>query len=224
MLKALSRFRILPLLAVGLSLVLVLLPARLRALPQGQPVTVRVLMPSPFVDATAPLVAGFNREHRDLQISVDRGPLDTEAMSDLAIGSLLLGSTPYDLLLMDVSWTARYAAAGWLVPLETWFGDDAQEFAIEGGVHDAPVCSVTKEHALRAETGERPVGQQHRVRLEPRALTESHGEPEKFVRDASDVGFFLPIEDVVERLGTRGRRHGAVPSMGVRARWHGLRQ
>ena len=132
MLKALSRFRILPLLAVGLSLVLVLLPARLRALPQGQPVTVRVLMPSPFVDATAPLVAGFNREHRDLQISVDRGPLDTEAMSDLAIGSLLLGSTPYDLLLMDVSWTARYAAAGWLVPLETWFGDDAQEAMVPG--------------------------------------------------------------------------------------------
>ncbi|MEI8249769.1 MAG: extracellular solute-binding protein [Synechococcus sp. ELA057] len=132
MLKALSRFWFPPLLAIGLSLMLGLVPAALRALPQSQPVTVRVLMPSPFVDATAALVASFNRQHRDLQISVDRGPLDTEAMSDLAIGSLLLGSTPYDLLLMDVSWTARYAKAGWLIPLEGWFGADAQAAMLPG--------------------------------------------------------------------------------------------
>lgn len=125
------------LLGVLLSLTLaflpgVLLPAALRALSQPQPTTVRVLMPSPFVDATAPLVAAFNREHRDLRIEVARGPLDTEAMSDLAIGSLLLGATPYDLLLMDVSWTARYVAAGWLVPLEGLLGDDALDAMVPG--------------------------------------------------------------------------------------------
>ena len=82
-------------------------------------------MPAPFADATAPLVAAFNREHRDLQIAVTRGPLDTEALSDLAISSLLLGDTPYDLLLMDVTWTPKYAAAGWLEPLEPLLGDNA---------------------------------------------------------------------------------------------------
>ena len=115
-----------------LSLTLALLPAGLRALPPPAPVTVRVLMPSPFVDATAPLVAAFNREHAGLRIAVDRGPLDTEAISDLASGSLLLGSAPYDLLMMDVSWTARYVAAGWLVPLEGLLGDDALEGMVPG--------------------------------------------------------------------------------------------
>lgn len=90
-----------------------------------RPVEVSVLMPAPFADATAPLVAGFNRTHRDLQIAVTRGPLDTEALSDLAISSLLLGDTPYDLLLMDVTWTPKYAAAGWLEPLEPLLGDQA---------------------------------------------------------------------------------------------------
>jgi multiple sugar transport system substrate-binding protein len=90
-----------------------------------RPVEVSVLMPAPFADATAPLVAAFNREHRDLQIAVTRGPLDTEALSDLAISSLLLGDTPYDLLLMDVTWTPKYAAAGWLEPLEPLLGDNA---------------------------------------------------------------------------------------------------
>jgi multiple sugar transport system substrate-binding protein len=90
-----------------------------------RPVEVSVLMPAPFADATASLVAAFNREHRDMRIAVTRGPLDTEALSDLAISSLLLGDTPYDLLLMDVTWTPKYAAAGWLEPLEPLLGDDA---------------------------------------------------------------------------------------------------
>ena len=87
--------------------------------------TVRILMPAPLADATAPAVRQFNLRHRDVQIAVTRGPLDTETLSDLASSSLLLGDSPFDLLLMDVSWTARYAAAGWLQPLETLLGDDA---------------------------------------------------------------------------------------------------
>ena len=92
-----------------------------------RPVEVSVLMPAPFADATAPLVAAFNRTHREVQIAVTRGPLDTEALSDLAISSLLLGDTPYDLLLMDVTWTPKYAAAGWLEPLEPLLGDQAMD-------------------------------------------------------------------------------------------------
>lgn len=120
------------LVALLLSLTMALLPGGLRALTQAPTTTVRVLMPSPFVDATAPLVEAFNLEHSDLHIEVARGPLDTEAMSDLAIGSLLLGSTPYDLLLMDVSWTARYVAAGWLMPLEDLLGSNALDAMVPG--------------------------------------------------------------------------------------------
>jgi len=87
--------------------------------------TVRVLMPAPLADATAASVKRFNRSHQSLQIAVTRGPLDTEALSDLASSSLLLGESPFDLLLMDVSWTARYVAAGWLMPLEPWLGEQA---------------------------------------------------------------------------------------------------
>jgi multiple sugar transport system substrate-binding protein len=89
------------------------------------PIEVSVLMPAPFAEATGELVAQFNANQRRIHLSVARGPLETEAVSDLAISSLLLGSTPYDLLLMDVTWTPKYAAAGWLEPLEPWLGADA---------------------------------------------------------------------------------------------------
>ena len=115
-----------------LGLALILLPAALLARPVAAATTVRVLMPSPFVDATAELVAGCNRDHPTLKVEVARGPLDTEAMSDLAIGGLLLGDSGYDLLLMDVSWTAKYVAAGWLLPLEGLLGDDALEAMVPG--------------------------------------------------------------------------------------------
>ncbi|MEB3306770.1 MAG: ABC transporter substrate-binding protein [Cyanobacteriota bacterium] len=88
-----------------------------------QPVS--VLMPAPFADATAELVGAFNRSHPRIRLSVTRGPLETEAVSDLAVSSLLLGDSPYDLLLMDVTWTPKYAAAGWLEPLEGWLGAEA---------------------------------------------------------------------------------------------------
>jgi multiple sugar transport system substrate-binding protein len=95
-------------------------------------VPVRVLMPAPFAEATAPLVADFNRRQRAIQLQVTRGPFETEMVSDLAISSLLLGDSPYDLLLMDVTWTAKYARAGWLLPLDDWLGADALEPLVEG--------------------------------------------------------------------------------------------
>ena len=88
-------------------------------------VPVSVLMPASFADASAPLVREFNASHPGIRLEVTRGPLDTESVSDLAISSLLLGSSPYDLLLMDVTWTPKYVAVGWLEPLEGWLGDDA---------------------------------------------------------------------------------------------------
>ena len=111
---------------IGLGLVLGL---RAWARP---PVTVRVLMPAPFAEASADLVADFNQRHRAVQIAVSRGPFETEAVSDLAISSLLLGESPYDLLLMDVTWTAKYARAGWLRPLDDDLGPDALEPLVAG--------------------------------------------------------------------------------------------
>lgn len=86
---------------------------------------VSILMPAPFADSTVELVKAFNREHKGrIHLKVVRGPLETEAISDLAISSLLLGDTPFDGLLMDVTWIPKYAKAGWLNPLDPYFTDD----------------------------------------------------------------------------------------------------
>ena len=86
---------------------------------------VSILMPAPFADSTVELVKAFNRDHKGrIHLKVVRGPLETEAISDLAISSLLLGDTPFDGLLMDVTWIPKYAKAGWLNSLNPYFTDD----------------------------------------------------------------------------------------------------
>ena len=103
--------------------------------------SVSFLMAAPFADATQDLVKQFNKEHRgEINLKVIRGPLETEAMSDLAISSLLLGKAPFDVLLMDITWLPKYAAAGWMVPLEDYFNEkDVGSLAIgarEGNSYD----------------------------------------------------------------------------------------
>ena len=90
-----------------------------------QPDHVSILMPAPFADSTVELVKSFNQQHQGrIHLDVIRGPLETEAISDLAISSLLLGDTPFDGLLMDVTWVPKYAKAGWLESLDNYFSLD----------------------------------------------------------------------------------------------------
>ena len=95
--------------------------------------SVNILMPASFADASAPLVDRFNSSHQGrIRLEITKGPLQTESISDLAISSLLLGNSPYDVLLMDVTWLPKYAEAGWLEPLEGWFDEAQQEVLQEG--------------------------------------------------------------------------------------------
>ena len=98
-----------------------------------RPEEISILMPAPFADATVDQVKQFNADHSGrIVLKVIRGPRDTESISDLAISSLLLGTPPFDALLVDVTWLPKYVAADWLQPLDPWF-DDADVDALVAG-------------------------------------------------------------------------------------------
>ncbi len=85
----------------------------------NRPTEINILMPAPFADSTSILVNEFNKQYLgQIKLNVIRGPLETESVSDLAISSLLLDKGSFDVLLMDVTWLPKYAAAGWLKPLD----------------------------------------------------------------------------------------------------------
>ena len=84
-------------------------------------IDIKILMPAPFADSTKTLVEEFNQQYQhSINLKVIRGPMETEAVSDLAISNLLLGSNQYDALLIDVTWLPKYISAGWLEPISPY--------------------------------------------------------------------------------------------------------
>ena len=86
---------------------------------------INILMPAPFAESSSSIVDRFNEENKgSYKIKVTKGPLETEAVSDLAISSLLLGNSPYDIILIDVTWLPKYVAAGWLTDMSRFISNE----------------------------------------------------------------------------------------------------
>lgn len=63
------------------------------------------------------LVAAFEAKNPDIKLDVIEGPNASNLIEDLYTSSFLLGDSPYDLVMMDVVWLPKFAAAGWLLDL-----------------------------------------------------------------------------------------------------------
>ncbi|NDJ15925.1 ABC transporter substrate-binding protein [Myxacorys almedinensis] len=98
--------------AFALTALLIVLPAR------SQPVVLSFLMNAPEVPTLRPLIAEFERNNPNIRLNMIEAPNATNLVEDLNTSSFLLGSSPYDLVNMDVVWLAKFAAAGWLRPLD----------------------------------------------------------------------------------------------------------
>ena len=64
-----------------------------------------------------PLAAEFEAQHPDIHIEIIEGPSTSNIVEDLYVSAFLLGNAPYDLVYMDITWVAKFAAAGWLQDL-----------------------------------------------------------------------------------------------------------
>jgi multiple sugar transport system substrate-binding protein len=84
-----------------------------------EPVTLTLLMTATEVQPWKEiLVPEFEQKNPGIRINVIEGPNATDLNEDLYTSAFILGDSPYDLINMDVIWTPKFAAAGWLLPLE----------------------------------------------------------------------------------------------------------
>ncbi|MBD2020145.1 ABC transporter substrate-binding protein [Leptolyngbya sp. FACHB-36] len=98
--------------AFAAAALLIILPAL------SQPVTLRILMLAPDVASFKDtLVKEFEQQNPGIRVEILEGPNAANAVEDLYSSAFLLGNSPYDLINMDVVWTPKFAAAGWLMDL-----------------------------------------------------------------------------------------------------------
>ncbi|AGP31409.1 ABC transporter substrate-binding protein [Corynebacterium terpenotabidum] len=68
-------------------------------------------------DKLRPIIDQWNEEHPDETVTLKELAGEADAQRDTLVQSLQAGSDDYDVMALDVVWTAQFAANGWLTPL-----------------------------------------------------------------------------------------------------------
>ncbi len=121
---------------VNVSLALLLLLITSSILLSPSPIKAEVLRmigPEDVGGAWAEVIKRFHERHPDIQVKYISGPWSTDERQNMYIRSFLSGD-PIELVYMDVTWTAKFADAGWLLPLDRWFTPQMQEEFLPGAV------------------------------------------------------------------------------------------
>jgi multiple sugar transport system substrate-binding protein len=80
-----------------------------------QPVVLNLLMTAPDAQPwKMGIVKDFETKNPGIRINVIEGPNATNLLEDLYTSAFILGDSPYDIVNMDVIWTPKFAAGGWL--------------------------------------------------------------------------------------------------------------
>ena len=140
------KFKINPRWAVVFTVVVLLIQFYVLPVLSQQPVTIEILMRADEAAQWQPLVAEFEREHPKIDLKVIEAPSDSNQVEDLYTASFLLGNSPYDLVYMDIVWTPKFAAAGWLLDLsERLSPSDRQAYLdsdIQGGMYEEKLYRI----------------------------------------------------------------------------------
>jgi multiple sugar transport system substrate-binding protein len=106
------------LLIVGFTLMIGTLPIAAQA-----PTAITVMIAAQELPYWRPIMANFEAQNPDIRINAIEGPTATNLVEDLYTSAFLLGDSPYDLVYMDIVWVPKFAAAGWLLPLNDRISD-----------------------------------------------------------------------------------------------------
>jgi multiple sugar transport system substrate-binding protein len=93
----------------------------------------RMIGPEDLGGAWAEVIRNFHDKHPDIQIDYVSGPWSTDERQNMYIRSFLSGN-PFELVYMDVIWTAKFAEKGWLLPLDRWFPLKRQDEFLPGDI------------------------------------------------------------------------------------------
>ncbi len=119
-----------------------------------EPVTVTLLMNAGEVPHWKDLIIkDFEKENPDIRIQIIEAPNATDLTENLYTSAFILGDSPYDLVYMDVIWTGKFAAAGWLMDLSDRISEEELKIFtdkdVEAGLYKGKLYRIP----LRSDAG-----------------------------------------------------------------------
>ncbi|MBE9166485.1 ABC transporter substrate-binding protein [Pleurocapsales cyanobacterium LEGE 06147] len=119
----------------------------------GQPITITVLINALEAAQWQPLVEEFQQQHPNIRLQIIEGPNATDQVEDLYTSSFLLGNSPYDLVYMDIIWTPKFAAAGWLLDLSDRLSSEELDQFLQGDVRGGMYQEKLYRIPFRSDAG-----------------------------------------------------------------------
>ena len=84
--------------------------------------------------ASAEIIQQFEAENPGIKVEMVEGPAATNIRENMYSTSFMGEESTYDLAYMDVVWVPKFAAQGWLRPLDDWFTPAMQNDFLPGDV------------------------------------------------------------------------------------------
>src|SRR5262249_17251444 len=91
-------------------------------------------MPPDELEIWRELSDQFEKLNPDIRIRIDESPKTTNARETLFTTSLLSGESTDDLIYLDIIWTPKFAAAGWLEDVTDLFSKEEWNDFLAGGL------------------------------------------------------------------------------------------
>jgi trehalose/maltose transport system substrate-binding protein len=108
--------------------------------------TLRLMLPPSERPFWEPIARAFERRHPGARVDLVEGAQDTDLRENLYTASLLARDPTFDLVYGDVTWTPKFAGAGWLEPLDDRVSaaerDAFLPAAVEAGVYEGRLYRV----------------------------------------------------------------------------------
>jgi multiple sugar transport system substrate-binding protein len=121
--------------------------------PSSGPVTITLLNRALDSDLWRQVTQDFERRNPDIRVNIIEGPNSPDALEDLYTSSFLLGDSPYDLLVMDVIWVPKFAAAGWLRDLTPYLSKPERAKFLEGDLQGGSYRGHLYRLPFRSDAG-----------------------------------------------------------------------
>src|SRR5262245_9087917 len=110
-------------------------------------------MPPDEVGLWRELSDQFEKLNPDIKIRIDESPQTTNSRETLYTTSLLSGEITDDLLYLDIIWTPKFAAAGWLEDLTDLYSKEEWSDFLAGGLAASTYRSQIYRVPMRSDAG-----------------------------------------------------------------------
>ncbi|AFZ20797.1 ABC transporter substrate-binding protein [Allocoleopsis franciscana] len=99
------------------------------------------------------IVKDFEKENPGIHLEIIEAPNATDLTENLYTAAFILGDSPYDLVYMDVIWTGKFAAAGWLLDLSDRMSEDELKVFMDKDVEAGRYKGKLYRIPLRSDAG-----------------------------------------------------------------------